>query len=492
MEAISSAASIVSLVNTAAKALEGLHLLHKRDNDIERTALEVSLSLQKILVWQENWSSQARNTNVSAKALWGVQGWTTVQTLLYRIVRTGEDIERLLRLELQESQKPQPKIRWRRAIDSIRKKQRVGQQREIQVLASSLNRSIDELWIFSESLFDSRHGLLAITSKSTARDTLLHCAVQSRAGSLKLYDLCLNHAEDYNLEMDLLDDSMAWKDLNRRDGVPLTLTYSLVIEPKENVLQKLDVKHVQEIDVSKEEIAESIEPGNSDFRLFRPRSHDTVIRIPQHRTGSQHYLRIAEGRSRTVHLKTSPESLARILEGMENASHLLTKEYLSTEAKAKLALKVAECGFFLLGTPWFSSLSSKNLRTSNNHAEDNLSFMLRTQALDYRDLISDDPGALTETSQLFRLGVILMEIALETPDAEKYGGRLEHDLDRISKLPLVEKAMGAQYCRATAFCLQDRRDRFIGPEKYESKLYTEWETYLARFLEDYHSQVYLR
>ena len=492
MEAISSAASIVALIATAQKASERLHLLKNKDNDIERTALEVSLSLQKILVWQENWSSQARNTNVSAKTLWGVQGWATVQTLLAKIVKTGEDIERLLRLELQESQKTQPKLRWRMAIDSIRKKQRFGQQREVQVLASSLNRSIDELWIFSESLFDSRHGLLAITSKSTARDTLLQCAVQSRAGSLKLYDLCLNHAEDYNLEMDLLDDGMAWKNLDRRDGVPLTLTYSLVIELKENELRKLDVKHVREIDVSKDEIAESIEPGNSDFRLFWPRSRDAVIKVPQHRTGSQHYLRIAELQSRTVHLKTSPESLARILENMENASPLSTKEYLSTEAKANLALKVAECGFFLLGTPWFSSLSSKNLRRSNNHAEGNPSFMLRTQALDYGDLISDDPGALTETSQLFRLGVIMMEIALETPDAERYSGRLEHDLDRISKLPLVEKAMGAQYCKATAFCLQDRRERFVGPEKYEGELYTEWETYLASFLEDYHSQVYLR
>ena len=208
--------------------------------------------------------------------------------------------------------------------------------------------------------------------------------------------------------------------------------------------------------------------------------------------GSQHNLRVAQGKYRTIHLKTSPESLARILAGMEKVSHVSTKEYLSSEAKAKLALKVAECGFFLLGTPWFSSLSSKNLRRSNDDAEDNLSFMLRTQALDYRDLIYDDPGALTETSQLFRLGVILMEIALDTPDAEKYGGRLEHDLHRISKLPSVEKTMGAQYCKATAFCLQDRRDRFAGPEKYEGKLYTEWETYLARFLEDYHSQVYLR
>ena len=492
MEAISSAASIVTLIATAAKASERLLLLKNRHNDIERTALEVSLSLQKILVWQENWSSQARNTNVSANTLWGVQGWTTVQTLLDKIVRTGEEIERLLRIELEESQKTQPKLRWRKAIDSIRNKQRVGQQREVRVLASSLNRYVDELWIFSESQFDSRHGPLAIKSKSIAQDTLLQCAVQSRAGSLKLYDLCLDHAENYNLEMDLLDNGMAWKDLSHRDGAPLALTYSLVIEPRENELRKLDVKQVREIDVSSDEIAGSIERENSDFRLFRPQSHDTVIKVPQHRRGSQHYLRIAQGQSRTVHLKASPESLARILEGMENSSHLSTKEYLSTEAKAKIALKVAECGFFLLGTPWFSSLSSNNLRRSNDFADANLSFMLRTQALDYRDLISDDPGALTETSQLFRLGVILMEIALDTPDAEKYDGRLEHDLHWISKLPLVEKAMGAQYCKATAFCLQDRKNRFAGPEKYEGKLYTEWETYLARFLEDYHSQVYLR
>ena len=85
---------------------------------------------------------------------------------------------------------------------------------------------------------------------------------------------------NYNLEMDLLGDSMAWKDLNHRGGAPLALTYSLVIEPKENELRKLDVKCVRESDVFSDEIAESIEPGNSDFRLFRPRPHDIVIKVP--------------------------------------------------------------------------------------------------------------------------------------------------------------------------------------------------------------------
>lgn len=491
MESIQIAATIVGLIDNSSKTAQSLLQLKGVDNETKCIALEISLSLQKILVWQENWSDQARNSKVSAKILWGVQGWSTIRTLLDKIVTTGKKIETLLQVELKERQMLQPRLRWKWAMESVVGKRRIPRQHDLQDLASALNKSVDELWLISETVFDSLHGLLAIKSKSTERDTLVQSALQSRAGSLKLYELCLSQAEDCNLEMDLLDGGMAWEDLKRRKGGILELTYSLVTEPQERELQKIAVKAVHDIEIPDDEIPKSIDPGISDFQLFHPRSPQAVIIVPQHKQGSQHYLRIAHEQPSIVRLRSNPESLAKVLQDMEKTTRLSTNEYLSPKQKVKLALKVAECGFFLLGTPWFSSLSSGNLRRSNN-AERELSFMLRTQILDYKDLVSDDPGALAETAQLFRLGVILMEVALDAPDDDKHCERLENDLSRIGKLPLVEKAMGSLYCKATAFCLQYRSDRFPGPEKYEGKLYAEWEKYLARFLEDYHSQVYLR
>ena len=120
--------------------------------------------------------------------------------------------------------------------------------------------------------------------------------------------------------------------------------------------------------------------------------------------------------------------------------------------------------------------------------------MLEIQTLDINDLLSDDPGALSETSQLFRIGVLLMEIALDQPDSSFRTEDYEQDAERISKLPLVEQSMGTQYCKATAFCLsyQQPRIRFRGVEKYESKHFHDWESYLAEFLQEYYSQVFLR
>ena len=173
MEAISVAASAITLIDASAKTSKALQRLNNRDEGIRRIAVEVSLSLQKISVWQKNWSVQAHHFNVSAKAIWGIQGWATVQTLLENVVKISKNTEQLLQdeLQLQESQKPQPRLRWIRSLGLTSKKQRPAGPQKLQDLASNRNQSVDELWIYSESVFDFIHGILANRSKSTERGT---------------------------------------------------------------------------------------------------------------------------------------------------------------------------------------------------------------------------------------------------------------------------------------------------------------------------------
>ncbi|KAL8704099.1 MAG: hypothetical protein Q9201_002733 [Fulgogasparrea decipioides] len=497
MESLSFAVTIIQLVDASAKASQRLLQLTQKNDELERIGLEVSLSLQKIKLWRENWSGEVDSSDLSATTLWGTQGWATIRVMLESTIELSKEIETRVR-EAQEVQTNLSRQRWRRAMERVGKKGQTRPRRELRHLAAELNKSVDALWIYTETRFDFLHGPLAVASKPAEKGTLLDLGLQSRAGSMRLYTLCLAQAEDFNLELDMLQNSSAWQNLSfpRRNAPPLR--YPLVTEAGEKELQRLVVENLGEIDIVSDEKTEMIDPTGQDFQLFRPRSVVKFVKVPQHSLDEPQYLRIPSRPSKIDKLVSAPESLVEVLGDLKRRKHVKDLGYLSrkgdfdAEAKIKLAVMVAKCGFFLLGTPWFSSLNSRNLRRLSEPTDQSLAFILRTQTLDLRDLVSDDPGALAETSQLFRLGVLLMEIALETPETDFQTAYLEHDPKRLAKLPLVERAMGVQYCKATAFCLQHRKHRFSEPEKYDGKLYDEWETYMAGFLQDYYSQVLLR
>jgi len=119
-------------------------------------------------------------------------------------------------------------------------------------------------------------------------------------------------------------------------------------------------------------------------------------------------------------------------------------------------------------------------------------FVLEVQTLDLEDLYFEDPDALSERSQLFSIGVVLVEIAL--CDERNPHNIRDPDSRKSKILPLVERSMGSLYCGATAFCLADRRSatHFGRPEKYKYPEETSWTSYLTELLEDYHAQVFSR
>jgi len=381
MDLLSVTVSIAGLISTAVKTSRSLQLMTVRqDDEVGHIKRELSLSLDKFKVWQENWTGQVHSANVPAVLLWGPQGWANIQILLEDIAKTSGDIDRLLR-DAQQNQKSQPSLRWRRAVELISKKPSAGRHQRLQDLARSLNSGIDALWIYSETAFDSMHGLLAFEPKPTGRDTLLRSALRSKDGSLKLYSLCLAQTEDCNLEMDLLDGGMAWKELSYRGSNTLSLCYRLVTEPREKELQKLLVRDVEEVEMSPDELNNITGPSGLELQMFKPHSGLTIVKVPQFGLGSPHCLRIPQEQSEIVRLDSDPESLAEILEDMEVTTYLSAKEGFDTEAKVNLAFQVIECGFFLLGTPWFSSLNSRNLRRLKSAERRSQNFMLRRRLL---------------------------------------------------------------------------------------------------------------
>ena len=322
------------------------------------------VSQHKFKVWQATWSSQAQHPDVSAEALWGVQGWTNIRRILDAITQTSKSIGSYLH-EAQYSQSIHPRSRWNAAVDAIRlKKRSTARYQELQSLAGVLSRSVDELWIYSETVFDSLHGILAHEGRIPEREQLLGSALQSRAGSLDLFRICSHSTLDCSLEMDLRDAGTGWrKSFNGPGNLPLRPFYHLSTQARELELQELVVENVPEADVGTAEMGGVIEPGVKDLQIFAPSSgrRAAVVKVSHYGSSHPSFLRIPQMLVTPVHLKTNLESLAKVLETLDKISYLSTEEHFSTGAKVELAYKVVECGFFLLGTPWFSSLSSKNL-----------------------------------------------------------------------------------------------------------------------------------
>lgn len=131
-----------------------------------------------------------------------------------------------------------------------------------------------------------------------------------------------------------------------------------------------------------------------------------------------------------------------------------------------------ECGLLLLGTPWLSNLSSKNIqRISGPGREERRRFLLETEDLTPEDLASVEP-------QTFNVGVLLTEIATAQPvlRIRKHESRSGSELHLVMtsllnfslkprSLPAdkvverVKNEMGQRYSNAVEFCLQQSQKR---------------------------------
>ena len=499
MDSVPITLNIVASLTEITRAAEDVLRPVAGQDDLEKTVLgPTRISLHKYQVWQQNWSGEALNPNVTAQALWGVQGWRMIRGILDEILKDSVHIGQYLKL-IRKFPPMKPKSRWHAAVNTLRSKQQSGESfQAIQKLAAALSQSIDQLWIYSETVFDSLHGILAHGTKVPEPERLLTLALRSKSGSLVLHALCSNSTLNCCLEIDLLEARSPSLDISNGLEFPVgRLSYHLFAQAREcpQKIKEQTVEYISDPDESElveNELGESSEPN---FQLFKSQSGTGTKRIIVSGHGSNPPSCLVVPRTGIMLLETQPDSLANLLTIPKKGTKSSTVEHFSMGTKVELAFKVVECGFFLIGTPWFSSLSSKNILIMRSNKQKHPTFALEVQTVDHKDLLLDDPGALAETSQLFRLGILLMEIALDEPS--RYSRFEHHGYDAesiISKLPSIEQSMGTQYCKATAFCLQHRQleHRFQGPEKYEEKNFDQWESYLGEFLLEYHSQVFLR
>ena len=467
----------------------------KGTDELKSLELDLKVGYRKFKTWQERWLGQKYQPDASSEALWGADGWANVQKMLRDILQISHQLKEAY-TDIQPHADSQPRSRWKLALMRL-KRRHDPSIKELKELITELSLAVDSLWLYSETVFDSLHGVLAPGLRIPIRDLLLKSALQSRPGSLQLYKLCCNDSTDCILELDLRPDSDLKDRAHTDDGTSHLLYQLFARTPNDSTkLRKLVVQNVPHNDVSPAKSFDILGRGDSSFQLFKINSSVEGIIIPVEREGaiSSSCLRIEKPFLEHVQLKSTPESLGKVLKRLRETDLLSPREHFSVGAKVELAYKIVESGIFLLGTPWFSLLTSQNLLRIKDAHRARPSFGLEVQTFGLVDLLFDDSEALSETKQLFHVGALLMEIALDGPGASENAKGASRPTNLLNQLPLVEQAMGAQYCKATAFCLQhcQHKQRFYGLENYEGAHSSDWQRYLSELLQDYYSQVFLR
>ena len=139
------------------------------------------------------------------------------------------------------------------------------------------------------------------------------------------------------------------------------------------------------------------------------------------------------------------EELATLL-NMNRLSRIhLGGKHISLNAKFKLAYKIVETGFFLLGTPWFTQLSSQIVQRLQEPTRVRSKYVLLLSSFEPSKLLCADPHALAETAQLFQIGVLLVETALDKTRMPAKKDTRGPELEIIRLLPEVEQKMGTEY-----------------------------------------------
>ena len=465
----------------------------QKTSSITRRSLQLDLEAgyQKFMLWQQTWLSQMNQTDEGSKALWGPQGWENIQEILIDIDRQTQKAYQDIKLRVDS----ESRSKWKLALVKLKKRQEPSLS-ELKNHIKDINLAIDRLWLCSETMFDSLHGVLAARPRLPLRELLLRTALLSRIGSLELYKFCCNDSADCILDLDLRPEPN-FKSHESKDEEDSHLFYQLfaVNRGDDTQLRKLVVENVAETTTPRAKSLEVVDAGDSEFQLFKIDAHKNGIMVPIKTDGptSSSCLRIETPTLESIQLQSEPKTLLRILQRTKEKSLPSSGEHFSIGAKIELAYKIVESGFFLLGTPWFSLLKSHTLLRLKQPGQ-RATFALQVQTFGLVDLLFDDSEALSETKQLLDIGLLLMEIALDDSDVSHCIDDDSSPTSLQSKLALVECTMGAQYCKATAFCLQHRQPepQFNGLVKYKKPYSEGWENYLSNLLQDYYSQVFLR
>ena len=505
-EASSSPNSILELLNKLDEAAHesqrsGSALASPERKESWTVSVLLEMSRQKFRVWTETWLKKMSDPGMSGEKLWGDKGWREIQGLLGVVQGIAQDVEN----ELMKKDDKAPRLGWRyilRSSQTRKNRREIIKCRPLLDLATHLSGSIDELWTCSETTLDSRHGVLSNQTGPHVPKELLARSLYERTASVALYEACAQSKADYSLDINLLGESDEIRNVfHGRNPVSSIeqpgLTYHFFAEARDDAAKVSEItvksvsarvieQHSMNSKITKFDFEASDLAVRESWPLFELATE--IISISSQIAVTPSYFQVPRPPIE-LDWDAETESLAQHL----YKGRVSDSQPLAQEARVQLAFKVVECGFHLIGTPWLAILSSRRLRKANISGVTR--WILQVQTLDLEDVYFEHPDALSEHSQLFSLGVILVEIALGKEMSHQDSQSMRDPNLRASKvLPLVERSMGSLYRGATAFCLADSSSlpHFDLPGKYRDPEGTGWTAYLKALLEDYHAQVFSR
>jgi hypothetical protein len=485
-------------------------LVHARE-----AVLGLEISQQKFLRWRDMWNADSQESRASSQTLWGRSGWEKVRKLLESITKSCEKIDAEISRNSGVARTPQAGQRtavsmWKWLFSRVRSGQVAAPEYNgLKDLVTTLSRQVDELWALSESSFETRHGVFGQVIEQTETSALLSAARTMRNGSIALYRACRTWNLDVYLSVNVLgrkgnNDGL----LDMQEFGTRKLFYHLFIRPhdesgalEELVLESLDTKKPMNINSSDIIDSSSVEWPQMDSNLRSSKARLIAAKNTFSRDRDTHYFNILTPLRRLV-LENEPEGLESLAQRLEKPQAAARGSgglgRFSTAEGVELAYNIARCSFFLLGTPWLANLSSKTLRLVKATGPKRKHDVLQIRTADMEDLMDDQPVLLAVPQQLRQIGILLAEIAFggTTSPSDKKDEELYKEPSKV--LPMVERLMGVQYYKATAFCMKDwgaephfraSRRRDVNDDRGDDR---GWKSYVTKFLEEYYLEVVRR
>ena len=432
-------------------------------DDSKRVAEALASSEQSFNKWRNTWLLGTSDLTANSERLWGKDGWVMIQDMLAEMVETIKLLEDARKdTEVgSDRAKVGRKLNWRAFMSRLKEPQVLNSKSLYDLhVALALGQVIERLWIHSEMLFESLHDTSTPKHGSSLRDREVSRSVSVRQGAVALYEACHRSTKRCELGLDLLRDcSMpVGPDTTPHPAIETSIFYQIFLRSENNPgLNKWDITveslHGPKAAAVSPAVKVHEEPDLSVFESNPPSSSHTIGIQPSY-SRENYYFRVTTAHATAGSLSKNESS------GLPFKSNTIPTEAGTSHsralmAKLDLAYNLAQCSFYLLGTPWLAGLSSKSLRTIDT--KDRKVSVLDVLPMPLDDLFFLDRDGLSEISQLLRLGIILIDIALDSLDTSDTARLDNPHLYASKRLPLVHEAMGSNYYRACASCVLERR-----------------------------------
>lgn len=478
----------------------GLHRI-----DCRELELRLKVDVEKVVQWEELWHIESSRSETFLLAVWGQGGRDTIKGILRRILTVTGKVEASLKNATELTQNitrsfGDRRQSWFRMLASflgfgVKSAAGKAAEQQIQSLVKDLSDSIDDLWSSSERCFRSLHGFRANSRHHDITDytsVILNRALESRSMSVILYFYChswegalwldlslLNNDREFDKVPDLYD----WLDLEPRYRL-LGITPSDGDSAREIVFEAClasDLKH-----------GDDPEGTYCELKTLEEIVHQNVLekevrlRVSENELGATFRVSSGDfGPLNTLELNHLP-----VFSGQ--ASETMPQKWtgrLSPHETLSLAYQIAEFGLYLLGTPWMAYLNWDNLRRVKPLSRDfQYVVLLKDRTASTSKL--ETGSVLLERSQIFQIGVLLVQIATgNSTKSDDFGSHFELDW-----LTGVEYSLGMGYRQACQFCLECRdNDIHMEESSTSGSQMTDRPDFDSKYLlQLYYSEVFLR